>query len=110
MSRVEGARHSHSDDSSPAAGGVSDPSALPVHDGWPSGLPFAVRVRPEARQHSAGRQSKAGRWNECYTEAIPLAEHRYETYLKERAEEEGGGPWVPSESTTGRRARVQRLS
>ena len=34
--------------------------------------------------------------------SIPLAEHRYETYLKERAEEEGGGPWVPSESTTGR--------
>jgi hypothetical protein len=32
---------------------------------------------------------KAGRWNEWYTEAIPLAEQRYETYLKERAEEEG---------------------
>ena len=35
---------------------------------------------------------KAGRWNEWYVEAIPLAEHRYETYLKERAEEEGGKP------------------
>ncbi|MEU7905181.1 type II toxin-antitoxin system RelE/ParE family toxin [Actinoplanes sp. NPDC049118] len=32
---------------------------------------------------------KAGRWNEWYAEAIPLAEHRYETYLKERAQEEG---------------------
>ena len=32
---------------------------------------------------------KAGRWNKWYAEAIPLAEQRYETYLKERAEEEG---------------------
>ncbi|MFC7549153.1 type II toxin-antitoxin system RelE/ParE family toxin [Plantactinospora sp. GCM10030261] len=32
---------------------------------------------------------KAGRWNDWYREAIPLAEQRYETYLKERAEEEG---------------------
>ena len=31
---------------------------------------------------------KSGRWNHWYTEAIPLAEQRYETYLKERAEEE----------------------
>ena len=32
---------------------------------------------------------KAGRWSKWYAEAIPLAEQRYETYLKERAEEEG---------------------
>ncbi|WP_285471645.1 type II toxin-antitoxin system RelE/ParE family toxin [Actinoplanes sp. NBRC 101535] len=32
---------------------------------------------------------KAGRWNEWYTEAIPLAEQRYEVYLKERSEEDG---------------------
>lgn len=32
---------------------------------------------------------KAGRWNEWYREAIPLAEQRYERYLKERAAEEG---------------------
>lgn len=32
---------------------------------------------------------KAGRWNEWYREAIPLAEERYETYMKERAREEG---------------------
>jgi hypothetical protein len=33
---------------------------------------------------------KAGRWNEWYEEAIPLAESRYDIYLKERAEDEGG--------------------
>jgi hypothetical protein len=35
------------------------------------------------------RGDKAGRWNQWYAEAIPLAEQRYETHLKERAEEEG---------------------
>jgi hypothetical protein len=30
---------------------------------------------------------KAGRWNEWYREAIPLAERRYDAYLKERADE-----------------------
>ena len=33
---------------------------------------------------------KAGQWEAWYREAIPLAELRYETYLKERAQEEGG--------------------
>jgi hypothetical protein len=34
---------------------------------------------------------KAGQWNSWYRQAIPLAEQRYEVYLKERqAEEEGG--------------------
>lgn len=33
---------------------------------------------------------KAGQWNAWYREAIPLAEQRYEIYLKERAHEEGG--------------------
>ena len=33
---------------------------------------------------------KAGRWNEWYQEAVPLAEERYEIYVKERAREEGG--------------------
>jgi hypothetical protein len=32
---------------------------------------------------------KAGRWNEWYETAIPLAEQRYEVYLEERTEEEG---------------------
>ncbi len=31
---------------------------------------------------------KSCRWNAWYEEAIPLAEHRYETYLKERGQEE----------------------
>jgi hypothetical protein len=31
---------------------------------------------------------KAGRWNEWYREAIPLAEYRYDIYLKARAEED----------------------
>ena len=33
---------------------------------------------------------KAGQWNEWYRRAIPLAELRYEIYLKERQAEEGG--------------------
>jgi hypothetical protein len=32
---------------------------------------------------------KAGQWNAWYQDAIPLAERRYETYLKERRAEEG---------------------
>jgi hypothetical protein len=32
---------------------------------------------------------KSGRWNDWYRDAIPLAEERYEIYLKERGEEEG---------------------
>lgn len=35
---------------------------------------------------------KSGRWNAWYREAIPLAEQRYEIYLKERAREEGEQP------------------
>jgi hypothetical protein len=33
---------------------------------------------------------KAGRWVTWYKTAIPLAEHRYEVYLKERGDQEGG--------------------
>jgi hypothetical protein len=33
---------------------------------------------------------KAGRWSAWYREAIPMAEQRYERYVKERAQEEGG--------------------
>ncbi|MGW0811459.1 type II toxin-antitoxin system RelE/ParE family toxin [Nonomuraea sp. NPDC002799] len=33
---------------------------------------------------------KAGRWNAWYKQAIPLAEQRYEIYMKERQAEEGG--------------------
>ncbi|MEV0805290.1 type II toxin-antitoxin system RelE/ParE family toxin [Micromonospora sp. NPDC050200] len=35
---------------------------------------------------------KAGQWNAWYRQAIPLAEQRYELYLKERAQQEGGQP------------------
>lgn len=31
---------------------------------------------------------KAGQWNAWYREAVPLAEQRYERYLKERTQEE----------------------
>jgi len=31
---------------------------------------------------------KSGRWKEWYREFIPIAEHRYERYLKERLDEE----------------------
>jgi hypothetical protein len=34
---------------------------------------------------------KSGRWNAWYEEAIPTAEHRYQTYLKERARDDGLG-------------------
>lgn len=33
---------------------------------------------------------KAGQWDSWYRQAIPLAEQRYEIYLKERAQQEGG--------------------
>ncbi len=51
-----------------------------------------VRLRPLALQHPARGRRQAGRWNEWYREAIPLAEQRYETYLKERTEQEGSQP------------------
>ncbi len=31
---------------------------------------------------------KSGRWNAWYQDAIPLAEQRYERYLKDRTQEE----------------------
>lgn len=36
---------------------------------------------------------KSGQWRIWYEEAIPLAELRYETYLKERREESEERPW-----------------
>jgi hypothetical protein len=35
---------------------------------------------------------KAGRWQEWYRVAVPLAEERYETYVKARTEAEGSEP------------------
>ena len=45
---------------------------------------------PTASQFELNDQAgdKAGRWKERYGEAIPLAEQRYERYLKERVQEE----------------------
>lgn len=34
---------------------------------------------------------KRGQWKSWYHEAIPLAEQRYEVYLKQRQAEDGGG-------------------
>ena len=34
---------------------------------------------------------KSGRWAEWYAEAVPLAEERYQAYLRRRTEEEGEG-------------------
>lgn len=34
---------------------------------------------------------KAGQWNEWYREAVPLAEQRYEMYVRERTKTEGPG-------------------
>lgn len=31
---------------------------------------------------------KTGRWNDWYREAIPMAEQRYDAYVKQRASEE----------------------
>jgi hypothetical protein len=36
--------------------------------------------------------NKADQWNTWYRDAIPLAEQRYEIYVKERAREEGVQP------------------
>ena len=44
---------------------------------------------------------KAGQWTAWYREATPLAEQRYETYLKERAPEEGANDeQLPSAGAT----------
>lgn len=37
---------------------------------------------------ASARASDSGRWTQWYREAIPLAEQRYERYLKERRDEE----------------------
>lgn len=48
------------------------------------------------REHSTDQLfvagDKAGQWNAWYRHAVPLAEQRYEIYLKERTEEEGERP------------------
>jgi hypothetical protein len=50
--------------------------------------PHPVRLRPLALQHPARSRRQSRKWNTWYLEAIPLAEQRYERYLKERTQEE----------------------
>lgn len=59
----------------PGSSGVSEIRILFVFDPWRSAILLV-----------AG--DKAGKWNRWYAEAIPRAEQLYETYLKERVEEE----------------------
>jgi hypothetical protein len=59
----------------PGSSGTSEIRILFVFDPWRSAILLV-----------AG--DKAGRWSRWYAEAIPRAERLYETYLKERAEEE----------------------
>jgi hypothetical protein len=61
----------------PGSSGTSEIRILFVFDPWRSAILLV-----------AG--DKAGKWNRWYAEAIPRAERLYETYLKERAEEEAG--------------------
>ena len=59
----------------PGSSGESEIRMLFVFDPWRSAILLV-----------AG--NKAGKWNRWYAEAIPHAEHLYEVYLKERAEEQ----------------------
>jgi hypothetical protein len=59
----------------PGSAGSSEIRILFVFDPWRSAILLV-----------AG--DKAGRWSRWYREAVPHAEHLYELYLKERAEEE----------------------
>jgi hypothetical protein len=59
----------------PGSAGSSEIRILFVFDPWRSAILLV-----------AG--DKAGRWSRWYQEAMPRAEHLYEIYLKERAEEE----------------------
>ncbi len=61
----------------PGSAGATEIRILFVFDPWRSAILLV-----------AG--DKAGRWSQWYDEAIPRAEHLYEIYLKERAEEESG--------------------
>lgn len=61
----------------PGSGGASEIRILFAFDPWRSAILLV-----------AG--DKSGQWRRWYSEAIPRAEHLYEIYLKERAEEAGG--------------------
>ncbi len=62
----------------PGSSGHSELRVLFVFDPWRSAILLVAGDKSGDRKH----------W---YSEAIPRAEHLLEIYLKERAEEEGGG-------------------
>jgi hypothetical protein len=62
----------------PASAGRSELRILFAFDPWRSAILLV-----------AG--DKSGNWQQWYRQAVPLAEQLLETYLKERAEEEGQG-------------------
>ena len=61
----------------PPSSGTSEIRILFAFDPWRSAILLV-----------AG--DKSGKWNRWYAEAVPRAEQLYESYLKERAEEESG--------------------
>jgi hypothetical protein len=75
------------------AGGVAIAIPSILVEGWDVYLVHEVRAWIDGLDPVTRRRvvagDKAGRWSSWYAEAIPLAERRFEVYLKERAEEEG---------------------
>jgi hypothetical protein len=77
VDRIKGSSIHNLKELRPGSTGASEVRVLFVFDPWRSAILLV-----------AG--DKAGNWSSWYREAIPRAEHLYGTYLKERAEEEGG--------------------
>ncbi|MDP9849770.1 type II toxin-antitoxin system RelE/ParE family toxin [Streptosporangium lutulentum] len=75
VGKIESSRVSNMKELRPGSSGRSEVRILFVFDPWRSAILLV-----------AG--DKAGNWRGWYRTAIPLAEDRYETYLKERAEED----------------------
>lgn len=74
---ITGSRIKNLKELRPGSSGASEVRILFMFDPWRSAILLI-----------AG--DKAGKWNRWYREAIPRAEHLYEIYLKERAEEVTG--------------------
>jgi hypothetical protein len=76
VDRIKGSRLHNLKELRPGSSGASEVRILFAFDPWRSSVLLV-----------AG--DKAGRWQHWYRQAIPRAEELYETYLKERAAEEG---------------------
>lgn len=76
VDRIKGSSIHNSKELRPGSSGGTEMRILFAFDPWRSSVLLV-----------AG--DKSGRWQEWYRQAIPLAEQLYETYLKERAAEEG---------------------